>query len=163
VIGQPGIGVSNYVLGGNKVSQVVLSQVQDLVNATVTAKGGVTTLQFSRPLNSASAAIQLSPDQTQQHIWGFNAGQNTLSQHSDYGVATINLGQCSSAKPQGSSNKLSPAQAHGLLMALGFAVLLPLGALLGRFGKVTYYTSACFTVLIDCIIKVCIVIDDTIY
>jgi hypothetical protein len=138
VMGLPGTGVSNYVLGGTKVSQIVPSQVQDLVNATVTTAGGVTTLEFTRPMDSPAATLKLSATQPQQHIWAYKAGQNTLSEHSRFGATSINLGSCTSAVPQGgSSSKLTAAQAHGLLMALGFSVLMPLGALLGRFGKVT--------------------------
>jgi hypothetical protein len=143
-MGLPGTGVSNYVLGGTTVARIVPSQVQDLVNATVTTAGGVTTLEFARPLLSESSATKLSLTQPQQHIWAYRAGSNALSQHSREGVATINLGSCSSAVPQGgSSSKLTAAQAHGLLMALGFSVLMPLGALLGRFGKVTLHFNVC--------------------
>jgi hypothetical protein len=114
VIGLPGKDVQTYDLQGQVVSRVVPSAVQDLTNATIVIEGGVTIMDFTRPLIS-KAAKEVKKDVPQIHIFAYAAGKSSLAVHSGFGKTTLNLAECTVVDKKG----LTSIEKHALLMAVG--------------------------------------------
>jgi hypothetical protein len=114
VIGLPGKDVQTYNLQGQVVSRVVPAEVQDLTNSTIVIEGGVTIMDFTRPLVSL-AAKEVKKDVPQSHIFAYAAGRSSLAEHSGFGIRTLNLAECTIVVKKG----LTSIEKHALLMAVG--------------------------------------------
>jgi hypothetical protein len=106
--------VQTYNLQGQVVSRVVPAAVQDLTNATIVIEGGVTIMDFTRPLVSL-AAKEVKKDVPQSHIFAYAAGRSSLAEHSGFGIRTLNLAECTVVVKKG----LTSIEKHALLMAVG--------------------------------------------
>lgn len=74
-MGQPGIGVAQYVLAS--YTSVTKAAAQSVTSTSVTQSGGITAMEFTIPLAAIAPATKaLSPDQLQTHIWAYSAGTN---------------------------------------------------------------------------------------
>lgn len=112
---------------------------QDILSFAGSEQGGITTFEFTRPLDSGDAYDKaLSQDGEIKIIWAYSGSDDYRDLHSRKGGATIRLsgGQTSAQAQPGPQRDLYALlyPVHGVLMATAF-VLLFVGMLFPRYFK----------------------------
>ncbi|CAI7925001.1 unnamed protein product, partial [Closterium sp. NIES-53] len=127
-----GAAVGAFYIGGYEESEVVPSGDFKLDNTAVESKNGRTIMKFERSTTDGTAPINAEGSTTV--IWSFS-DQPSLSFHgSNCGSASVNFVNTTAAPVSSSSNSSKQAVllAHGIMLALAYALLMPLGVLLAR-------------------------------
>ncbi|GJP29531.1 hypothetical protein CLOM_g17049 [Closterium sp. NIES-68] len=125
-----GAAVGAYYLGGRDVGSVQPTDTWSVTNTSVTTSNGYTTMVFTRSMGTGHVPIDASAPTT--IIWAYSPdGSTALAYHaSNFGSASIDFVKGTSTAGQGSST--AAYIAHGVLLALAFALLMPLAILLAR-------------------------------
>jgi hypothetical protein len=107
---------------------------QDLTETSLTQIDGVTCMDYTIPLESTSTHdVKTTGDTVFIYAFG-NAGSNTLAYHNNNrGSMAIDLNKGDGSVITNDSRKIFIV--HGVIMTLAWAVLIPLGIFMARFGK----------------------------
>jgi len=126
-------GVANieeYLLADRATSGINLQEPSPLSDRFCQEEGGTTTIRYIRPLQTESLTI--SPDGDTNIIYALN-GDDSISQHSqtNRGLARVNFATGDAS----TIDETDYVIAHSACMWVAFAGLMPIGALLARYGK----------------------------
>ena len=126
--------VAKYDLNGMSVSDVVKQAAarQDLTQTSYTHANGVVSVRFARPLAAPSGGKSIRASGSNIFLWA--RGGPTVGYHgSGRGIITLDLANCASGVVDVDKSKFT---AHAWLMALGWGVVIPLGALFSSMTRV---------------------------
>ncbi|CAM9794212.1 unnamed protein product, partial [Heterosigma akashiwo] len=105
-----------------------------------------TVLKFSRPLAvSDSDEVAIDSNGANIFIWAYDSSTTLDSFHSNYGKVTVTLSPSNCTASQDDQNLLSSSQyilAHGVVMALCWGLIIPLGSVLPTFNKTRLHKVA---------------------
>ncbi|GJP29528.1 hypothetical protein CLOM_g17047 [Closterium sp. NIES-68] len=125
-----GAAVGPYYMGGHDLESVQPTALWSVSNTSVTTADGYTIMRFTRSMGMGQVPINAFGPNT--IIWAYSPdGSTALADHrSNYGTATIDFVKGTVSAGHGSST--AAYIAHGVLLALAFALLMPLAILLAR-------------------------------
>lgn len=123
-----GRNVFEYYLSAEALSGVNRVNVDQLVAKSATTNNGNTVFTFTRPLSTSDYTI--NPNADISIIWAFG-NSYTLAEHRQYNGGQLNLASGVLAESSGQDLR----QVHGILMVIGWGILIPIGIYVARFEK----------------------------
>ncbi|CAI5494445.1 unnamed protein product [Closterium sp. Naga37s-1] len=125
-----GAAVGPYYMSGHDLQSVTPTAMWSVTNTSVTTANGYTIMKFTRTMGTGYVPINAFGPTT--IIWAYSPdGSTTLADHrSNYGSASIDFVKGTVSGGHGSST--AAYIAHGALLSIAFALLMPLAILLAR-------------------------------
>ncbi|CAI7798884.1 unnamed protein product [Closterium sp. NIES-53] len=125
-----GAAVGPYYMSGHELQSVTPTAMWSVTNTSVTTSNGYTIIKFTRTMGTGYVPINAFGPTT--IIWAYSPdGSTTLADHrSNYGSASIDFVKGTVSGGHGSST--AAYIAHGALLSIAFALLMPLAILLAR-------------------------------
>ncbi|CAI5470768.1 unnamed protein product, partial [Closterium sp. Yama58-4] len=125
-----GAAVGPYYMSGHDLQSVQPTAMWSVTNTSVTTANGYTIIKFTRSMGTGHVPINAFGPTT--IIWAYSPdGSTTLADHrSNYGSASIDFVKGTVSGGHGSST--AAYIAHGALLSIAFALLMPLAILLAR-------------------------------
>ncbi|CAI5968602.1 unnamed protein product [Closterium sp. NIES-65] len=125
-----GAAVGPYYMNGHELQSVTPTAMWSVTNTSVTTANGYTIMKFTRSMGTGHVPINAFGPTT--IIWAYSPdGSTTLADHrSNYGSASIDFVKGTVSGGHGSST--AAYIAHGALLSIAFALLMPLAILLAR-------------------------------
>ncbi|CAI5967939.1 unnamed protein product [Closterium sp. NIES-64] len=125
-----GASVGPYYMSGRDVGSVQQTDTWKVTDTSVTTANGYTIIKFTRSMGTGH--VPINPHGPTTIIWAYSPdGSTTLAFHSsNYGSASIDFIKGTTTAGEGSST--AAYIAHGALLSITFALLMPLAILLAR-------------------------------
>lgn len=120
--------VFEYYLSAEALSGVNRVNVDSLTSKSSISSNGATVYSFTRPLSTSDYTI--NPNADTSIIWAFG-NTYVLSEHNRYASGQLNLASGVLSESEGRDLR----SVHGILMVIGWGILIPIGIYVARFER----------------------------